>query len=238
MTTKPIFIIGGTGRVGRQVLEQLLSNGNEVKALVRSKESEVLKDFLNNPKLTVIEEKDLLSLSTEDFSKLIQDVETIICTLGHTSVSAKPKTLVVDTTKLIHKSVEHLKPSVPVKLLMLGTSGILNPADDRKMVKYLVAPVQDSQECVDYIANTITKDNQYLQWTIVRPVNFVEKYEDGITEYKTFEKTIHPFYNNGVVKIKNIADFFVNLAKNNELFDTWKGKMPVIVDSDQALYKN
>ncbi|KAJ3382392.1 hypothetical protein HDU92_004785 [Lobulomyces angularis] len=241
-----ILLLGATGRVGRQVLEQLLVKGNHVKAIVRSKDSEFLKPFLAMPNLLLIEEKNLSSLKVEDFSKYIEDVETVICTLGHAKWNSQPKSLVLDATKLIHLSVEHLKPSTPKKLIMLGTSGILNPESDRNMglgekilissITYCVPQLQDSKDCVDYISKTITKENQHLQWTIVRPTGFLEQYEDGITEYKTLEKTVYPFYNNGVVRIKNIANFFVELAEKSELFETWKGKMPIIADADQKLY--
>jgi uncharacterized protein YbjT (DUF2867 family) len=56
-----VLLVGGTGRTGRRVLEQLLSRDVNVRAIVRSAER-LPSGVAKNPRLTVVE-ADLLSLS-------------------------------------------------------------------------------------------------------------------------------------------------------------------------------
>jgi uncharacterized protein YbjT (DUF2867 family) len=56
-----ILLLGGTGRTGRRVLQQLLARGVSVRAVVRSAER-IPAGVVDDPRLTAVE-ADLVSLS-------------------------------------------------------------------------------------------------------------------------------------------------------------------------------
>ena len=71
-----VLLVGGTGRTGGRVLEQLLGRGVRVRAIVRSAAklpSHVAKD----PGLTVFE-AGLLSLSDEDLEGHVRGCDAVI----------------------------------------------------------------------------------------------------------------------------------------------------------------
>jgi uncharacterized protein YbjT (DUF2867 family) len=63
-TMQTVLLLGGTGRTGRRVLQQVLARGLSVRAIVRSG-GKLPPDVARNPQLTAIEAS-LLSLRDEE----------------------------------------------------------------------------------------------------------------------------------------------------------------------------
>ena len=80
-TQQTVLLVGGTGRTGRRVLEQLLDRGVSVRAIVRSARK-LPAGAADNPNLTVIE-ADLLSLGDEDLQRHVRGCDAVISCLGH-----------------------------------------------------------------------------------------------------------------------------------------------------------
>ncbi|KAF8955311.1 hypothetical protein BGZ52_000382 [Haplosporangium bisporale] len=76
-----VLILGGTGNVGKLVIQQLLERDIEVKAIVRSS-SRLPSDSISDPKLTAIQ-ANLLELSVSDLATHLKGCDAVICTLGH-----------------------------------------------------------------------------------------------------------------------------------------------------------
>ena len=64
MAAPQVLLVGGTGRTGRRVVQQLLQRGVAIRALVRSARR-LPEDLAGHPALVVVE-ADLLSLGAED----------------------------------------------------------------------------------------------------------------------------------------------------------------------------
>ena len=76
-----VLLVGGTGRTGGRVLEQLLGRGVRVRAIVRSA-ARLPSPVAGDPGLTVLE-ADLLSLSNEDLEGHVRGCHAVISCLGH-----------------------------------------------------------------------------------------------------------------------------------------------------------
>src|SRR5512143_2011400 len=81
MNTKhTVLLVGGTGRTGRRVLEQLLSCDISVRAIVRSADR-LPKGAAQDPRLEIVE-ANLLSLSDEDLLRSVRGCDAVISCLG------------------------------------------------------------------------------------------------------------------------------------------------------------
>lgn len=81
LPTMRVFVLGGSGNVGKLVVQQLLSRGHEVHAIVRSPES-MPSALVSEPKLSLIK-ANLLDLSIDDLSVYMKGSDAVVCTLGH-----------------------------------------------------------------------------------------------------------------------------------------------------------
>ena len=76
-----VLLVGGTGRTGRRVLEQLLGRGVAVRAIVRSADR-LPAGVADDPGLTVVE-ADLLSLGDADLLRHVSGCDAVVSCLGH-----------------------------------------------------------------------------------------------------------------------------------------------------------
>src|SRR5215831_9595503 len=95
-----IFVIGATGRTGREVVEQALARGHDVTAFVRSPEA----IGLTNEKLTVIKGE---ATEEDQLVKAMQNHDAVVSTLGPRK-PFKPSSLLHDsalaTTRTMQRS--------------------------------------------------------------------------------------------------------------------------------------
>ena len=78
MTT---LVVGATGATGRLLVEQLLSRGEEVRAIVRSPEK-LPEAILNDDRLTVIEAS-ILDLSDSEMAQHVKWCRAVASCQGH-----------------------------------------------------------------------------------------------------------------------------------------------------------
>ena len=76
-----ILVVGASGATGRQLVEQLLIQGNTVKVVVRSIEK-LPESWKKNNQLQITEAS-LLDLSDEEMMELTFDCNSIASCLGH-----------------------------------------------------------------------------------------------------------------------------------------------------------
>jgi len=121
-----VLLIGGTGRTGRRVLEQLLSRGINVRAVVRSAER-LPAGAAEHPDLTVIE-ADLLSLDDEDLQRHLRGCDAVISCLGHVislrGVFGPPRDLVTRSVERVYRAARELRPAQPVKLILMSSVSV------------------------------------------------------------------------------------------------------------------
>ena len=103
-----ILLVGGTGRTGRRVLEQLLSRGAHVRAIVRSAEK-LRAGVAERPGLSVVE-ADLLALSDEELLRHVRGCDAVVSCLGHTlglrGIFGPPRSLVTQATTRLCRAIQ------------------------------------------------------------------------------------------------------------------------------------
>lgn len=90
----------------------------------------------------------------------------------------------------------------------------------------LLPPHVDNENAADYLRIQVGKNNN-VEWVVVRPDGLIN--EDQVSQYDINVSPIrNVIFNAGTTSRINVADFMSDLAIKSELWDEWKGKMPVI----------
>jgi nucleoside-diphosphate-sugar epimerase len=243
-TQQTVLLVGGTGRTGRRVLEQLLGRGVSVRAIVRSA-GKLPAEVAANPNLTVIEAS-LLSLSDEELQRHLRGSDAVISCLGHVisvkGIFGAPRDLVARATEGLCRGIERLQPAEPVKLILMSSVSVNRPGglDTRRgtfekafmrTICALLPPAQDNQRAADFLQQSIGATNRFVQWTAVRPDSLLE---GDVSEYAVHEGLVSSLFSPGATNMANVAHFMCELLTNPKTWTDWKAKLPVIVNAAAA----
>jgi hypothetical protein len=250
------LLLGGTGRTGGRVLQQLLGRGVSVRAVVRSAER-LPAGVADDPRLTVVE-ADLLSLSDEQVAELVDGCDAVISCLGHTTsargVFGQPRDLVCRSVERVYRATRELRlaqtaqseqpaeSAQPVKLILMSSVSVNRPGglDTRRgpferavlwLLRGLVPPARDNQRAADFLHDVVGDDDEYMQWVAVRPDTLKE---GDVTEYALHEGLVDSLLRPGETTMANVANFMCELATDPEVWATWRGRLPVIVNASPA----
>jgi uncharacterized protein YbjT (DUF2867 family) len=239
-----VLLLGGTGRTGGRVLQQLLARGVSVRAVVRSAER-LPAGVADDPRLTVVE-ADLLSLSDEQVNEQVDGCCAVISCLGHTisaqGVFGAPRDLVTRSVERVYRATRELRPAQPVKLIVMSSVSVNRRGglDTRRgrferaalwLMRGLVPPARDNQRAADFVGDIIEPADPCAQWVAVRP----DTLKDGdVTEYALHEGLVDGLFRPGETNRANVAHFMCDLATDDEAWAAWRGKLPVVVNQPSA----
>jgi len=233
-----VLFLGATGATGSLVVKQLLNRNVNVKAVAR-KDSKALNELMNNDLLEIV----IGNISEFDLNKnleLINDCDIVVCCLGHNinfkGLFGKPRMLVSDSIKNICNAIERSNKE-KVKLILMNTTANMNrklqenySCKDRIVLSLLtlfLPPHKDNLEAASYLSNVIADNNSKIEWIAVRPDTLIN--EEKESEYEIIESPKRsPVFDAGKTSRINVAHFMVELLQNNELWNSWKFKLPVI----------
>jgi uncharacterized protein YbjT (DUF2867 family) len=239
-----VLLIGGTGRTGRRVLEQLLSRGINVRAIVRSAEK-LRAGVAERPGLSVVE-ADLLALSDEELLRHVRGCDAVLSCLGHTpslrGIFGPPRDLVCRSVERVYRATRELRPAQPVKLILMSSVSVNRPGGlgtrrgrfERAVVwtlRGLVPPARDNQRAADFLHDVIEAADPYAQWVAVRPDTLKE---GDVTEYALHEGLVDSLFRPGETNMANVAHFMCELATDPVVWAAWRGRLPVIVNASPA----
>ncbi|WBX71088.1 NAD(P)-dependent oxidoreductase [Tenacibaculum retecalamus] len=234
-----ILVVGASGATGSKLVAQLLAQKHKVKVIVRSPEK-LPESWKNNRDLEIINAS-VLELNDEKMSLIVADCSAIASCLGHTlswkGIYGKPRRLVTDAVKKLCDAVKNNNPNQPVKFVLMNTTGNRNRDLNEpisvaqrlviSLLRLLLPPHVDNEKAADYLRTQVGQNDTYIEWTAVRPDGLIN--ENEVTDYE-----IHPsptrsaIFNAGKVSRINVAHFMASLINKNELWEKWRGKMPVI----------
>lgn len=236
MTT---LVVGASGATGKQLVEQLLNRGQHVKVIVRSPER-VPKSWKNNKRLLMITAS-VLDLTDAQMSEYLKDCQAIASCLGHTisfkGFYGKPRRLVTDATRRLSMAVAVNKPEKRVRFVLMNTTANrnrdLNEAASFAqravfaLIRLLLPPQPDNEQAANYLRTKIGQQNPYVEWVAVRPDGLID--EEETSEYEVYPSPIRsPIFNPGQTSRINVGHFMAELISNDEVWNKWKGRMPVI----------
>ena len=227
-----VLVLGATGATGKLAVKQLLEMGHEVRALVRSPGKVV-----EHARYAEIEGT-ALSLSSSDIEQHVAWAEGVVSCLGHTlsfqGIYGAPRMLVKQSIARIASIATQLKH--PIKLVLMNTTGNRNL--DRHepvgcghhivlwLLRALLPPHLDNERAANLL-RTQYREHPFVDWIAVRPDGLID--EDQVSDY-----TIHPsptrsaIFDAGQTSRMNVAHLMANLLSDDNLWEKWKGEMPVI----------
>lgn len=240
-----ILVLGGTGATGRLLVTQLLERDQKVKVIVRSADRLPV-GVKNHPNLTVIEAT-VLDLCDAELIKHAAGCEAVASCLGHNltfrGLFGHPRKLVRDAVRRICAVITATNPAKPVKMILMNTTGNSNGDLDESipfgqkivlgLIRALIPPQSDNEQAADHLRVQIGQSNPHIQWAAVRPDSLINEAE--VSEYTTHPSpTRNPIFDAGKTSRINVAHFMADLIANEDLWQQWKGKMPVIYNQGYA----
>lgn len=236
MTT---LVVGASGATGMKLVEQLLIREQNVKIVVRSAEK-LPESWKNNERLHIMTAS-ILDLSDLEMAKYIHGCNAVVSCLGHNmnwkGIYGQPRKLVTDTARRLCNAIIANAPERPVKYVLMNTTG--NRNRDLKepisfaqkcvigLIRLVLPPHVDNENAADYLRIEIGQENQCIEWVAVRPDSLIN--EDEVTNYTIHNSPIRSaIFDTGKTSRINVGHFMTNLICDGDLWNKWKGQMPVI----------
>lgn len=237
-----VLVLGANGATGYNVVTQLLKQGVDVKALTRNVEK--FNSIKSSEQIEVIKAS-ILEINNQDLKQYLSDVDAVISCLGHNitlkGIFGKPYTLVADSLMRIVSIINEMSTEGTIKLILMNTTACKNKLQNEKFTKnenfvmkimrLLLPPQRDNELAIGYLIDKIGISNKHIEWIAVRPDTLINEAE--VSEYTVHPSSIRsPIFDAGKTSRINVADFMVNLLKDDELWEKWKYKTPVIYNME------
>ena len=236
-----VLLVGGTGRTGRRVLEQLLRRGVAVRAIVRSADRLPAR-VADSPGLTVVE-GDLLSLGDADLVRHVRGCDAVVSCLGHVvnlrGIFGPPRDLVARASGRLCRAIEELQPHEPVRFVLMSSVTVNHPGglDPRRGIlermvvcalRALLPPAKDNQRAADILYDDVGTGNPYVQWVAVRPDSLLE---GDVSEYVLHQTLVSSLFRSDSTNMANVAHFMCELVTDSGMWERWRSELPVIVNT-------
>jgi hypothetical protein len=237
------LVVGASGVTGKYLVEQLLEMGQSVIVIVRTPEN-LPNSWKENERLTIIQGS-ISEISKAQMVENISDCDSVASCLGHSpnlkGIYGKPRKLVTDAVKLVCESVKQNAPEKPIKVLLMNTAGNSNRDLDepisipQKMVigllRLILPPHVDNENAADYLRTEIGQNNTAIEWVTIRPDTLLSNQQ--VTDYELHTSpTRSALFNPGKTSRINVGNFIARLVLDYNLWNTWKGQMPVIYNKE------
>ena len=176
-----------------------------------------------------------------EMTAYLKDCQSVASCLGHNitlkGILGKPRKLVTDAVQLICKAIQHMSPEKPIKFVLMNTTanknGDLNESISigekliMGLIRLLVPPQSDNEKAADYLRVNIGQENKCIDWVVVRPDTLID--EDKLTIYEVYTSPIRSgLFDPGKISRINVGNFMARLIVENDLWNKWKGQMPVM----------
>ena len=235
-----ILVVGATGMTGRPVVYQLLSKNHKVRIIVRSSHK-LPADIVENPNTTAIEAS-VLDLTDQEMTEHVKDCDAVVSCLGHVmdfkGIFGEPKKLCTDSIRSLCEALEKNSLPKPTKFILMNTVGVQNPDLEEKrtwferglltFLRHTLPPHRDNETAAEYLHSIVGKENKHIEWCSVRPDTLIDA---EVSPYDIKESPITGILNGRPTTRSNVAHFMIELIENEELWSTWKFRMPVIMNS-------
>jgi len=249
MKKMTVLVAGASGTTGQHLVGQLLDRGIHVKVIVRSPEKfpDKLKDHVH---LSLIHAS-ILDLSDEEMAQLVNGCDAVASCLGHNlnlkGLYGHPRMLVTDATRRLCNAITANKPAKPVRYVLMNTAGNSNRDLQEPMstaqkwviglIRHLLPPHADNERAADYLRTIVGQNDSVIQWTAVRPDNLTD--EESVTTYQAYPSPIRStVFNAGRTSRINVGHFMADLITDDNIWNKWKGQMPVIYNLESTKLNN
>ena len=238
-----VLVVGASGKTGLRLVEQLLANQHQVRVIVRSTQK-LPSGYLESSKLKVTQAA-VLDLTDQEMAEQVKHCDAVVSCLGHVmdfnGLFGDPKKLCTDATRRLCRAIEQNNPPHSIKFILMNTVGVRNPDQPEKrtwheralltLLRYGLPPHRDNETAAEYLYRDVGKGNKYIEWCSVRPDSLIDA---EVSSYDIQESPTTGIFSGRPTARSNVAHFMTTLIENAELWGTWKFKMPVIMNSEEA----
>ncbi|NQU27612.1 MAG: SDR family oxidoreductase [Candidatus Marinimicrobia bacterium] len=233
------LIVGASGATGRLLVEQLLIRGESVKIIVRTETN--LSEALNSHDNLSIIRAGILDLSDAELAQHVKGCNAVASCLGHNlsfkGMFGHPRRLVTDATRRLCGAIKVTKPEVPVKFILMNTTGNSNRDLSERislgqrcviwLLRLLLPPHVDNEMAADFLRTEIGQNDRIIEWSAVRPDGLID--ESETTDYEVHHSpTRSAIFDAGTTSRINVGHFMAELITDSDAWSKWKGQMPVI----------
>ena len=238
-----VLVLGANGATGFNVVTQLIKHDINVKAFTR--DAEKFDSIKNNEHLEIIKAS-ILEIDNQELKQCLSDVDAVISCLGHNisikGIFGKPYKLVTDSLIRITSIVNEKSRTKTTKIILMNTTACINKLQNEKfnkkenfvmtIMRSLLPPQRDNESAIKHLFDTISTSNKNVEWIAVRPDTLIN--EDEVSEYTIHSSPLRsPIFDAGKTSRINVADFMVSLLKDDDLWNKWKYKTPVVYNTKQ-----
>ncbi len=239
MTT---LVVGATGATGKQLVEQLLNMEQKVKVIIRPS-AKIPDIWKNNEQISIIK-ANISEISLDEMTNYLNDCQSVASCLGHNltfkGIFGKPRKLVTEAVILLCDAIKKISPEEPIKFVLMNTTANRNRDVNESvslaekllmgLIRILVPPHADNEKAASFLSVNLGQNNTFIEWVAVRPDTLID--QDMVTEYElVVSPTRSALFNPGNTSRINVGNFMAKLIVKNNLWDKWKGEMPVIYNS-------
>ncbi len=234
------LVLGASGATGKLVVQQLVKKNIQVRVVVR--ETAIIPNQISDDKSIEVTKGNINDFEIAKIKDLVKDCDSLICCLGH-NISLKgilgpPHKLVYNTVVKIIEALQSRE--LNSKFILMSTTaytnrktGEVNTFGEKivfSLLKVLLPPHKDNMIAADHLVYKLGSTNN-IDWVAVRPDSLFD--EENVSEYEIHNNKIRsPIFNPGKTSRINVSNFMVGLVTNDQLWQEWKHKTPVIYNKE------
>lgn len=229
------------------MVEELLNRGQNVKVIVRSPEK--LPDAIKNHKGLTVIAASVLELSDKEMANHVTDCDAVASCLGHNmtfkGLFGKPRRLVTEATRRLCMAIKANKSETSTKYVLMNTVANRNRDLNESnpfvqkciivLLRLLLPPHPDNEQAAEYLRTVIGQNDKAIEWAAVRPSTLID--EESASEIEVYPSPTRSILKDGQISRINVGHFMADLITNNDIWNKWKGQMPVIYNKGTALQK-
>jgi len=238
------LVVGASGATGIRLVEELLNREQFVKVIVRSPEK--LPDTIKNHERLSVISASVLELSDEEMQQHVAGCIAVAWCLGinltFMGVFGKPRRLVTEATQRLCTAIKANKSEVSTKYVLMNTVANRNrdlnePISFAQrciigLLRLLLPPHPDNEKAAEYLRIVIGQKDNAIEWTAVRPSSLID--EESASEIEVYPSPTRSILKDGQISRINVGHFMADLITNNDIWNQWKGQMPVIFNKGTA----
>lgn len=240
-----ILVVGASGATGIRLVEELLNREQYVKVIVRSPEK--LPDTIKNHERLSVISASVLELSDEEMQQHVSGCSAVASCLGHNptfkGIFGKPRRLVTETTQRLCAAVKANKSEVSTKYVLMNTVANRNrdlnePISFAQkciivLLRLVLPPHPDNEKAAEHLRTHIGQNDNDIEWAAVRPSSLIDA--ESASEIEVYPSPMRSIFKDGQISRINVGHFMADLITNNDIWNKWKGQMPVVYNKGTAL---
>ena len=240
-----VLVVGGTGATGRLLLAALLARGCRVRAIVRP--TARVPEALRKHEALELIESPVLDLPPEALRKHVQGCDGVASCLGHSmsfrGVFGPPWRLVTRAVQRLCDAIRACEGSTPVRFVLMSSAGVRNRDLDEPisfgqhvvmaLLRLLVPPHRDNERAAEVLRVGVGPGDARIHWCAVRPDSLQD--EDAVAPHDLVPSpTRSVIFDPGRTSRIQVADVMARLLVEGELWERWRGRMPVVYDRGES----